>query len=229
MLLNPTGGVLGGDHLTAEIIQEAGTHVCLTTPSATRIYRTLEKPAVLETVIRLEDGATLEYFPDHVIPHRGSELRQSLRVELGSGSRAILIDSMAAGRIAHGERWSFTEMDSRIDVYSCGRPAYINRTKIIPGKQSPAQFGSMQEFDYMSCLGIFANGFTRWTELCAAANEELQAIPEVRGGATVLSRGGCMVRFLARSASDMTRANQRLWNVARHLIAGLPPFDHRKY
>jgi urease accessory protein len=229
MLLNPTGGVLGGDHLSTEIIQEAGTHVCLTTPSATRIYRTLEKPAVLETVIRLEDGATLEYFPDHVIPHRGSALRQSLRVELGRGSRAILIDSMAAGRVAHGERWAFTELDSRIDIYSCGRPAYINRARIIPARQTPAQFGFMQDFDYVSSLGIFADGFPRWRELCAAANEELQSMPEIRGGATVLSHSGCVVRFLAGSASDMTRATQKLWDVARHLIAGLPPFDHRKY
>src|SRR5450631_2803871 len=30
MLLNPTGGVLGGDRLITEIVQEAGTHVCLT-------------------------------------------------------------------------------------------------------------------------------------------------------------------------------------------------------
>src|ERR1700733_2901557 len=105
MLLNPTGGVLGGDHLTTEITLEAGTHVCLTTPSATRIYRTADKPAILETVIRLDQGATLEYFPDHVIPHVGSALRQSLRIELLRGSRAIILDSMASGRVAHGERW----------------------------------------------------------------------------------------------------------------------------
>src|SRR6202521_5782889 len=85
MLLNPTGGVLGGDHLITDIVQEAETHVCLTTPSATRIYRTAEKPAILETVIRLDEGATLEYIPDHVIPHAGSALRQSLRVEMGRG------------------------------------------------------------------------------------------------------------------------------------------------
>src|SRR6202162_3659141 len=53
MLLNPTGGVLGGDHLVTEIAQETGTHVCLTTPSATRIYRTAPQPAILETVIQL--------------------------------------------------------------------------------------------------------------------------------------------------------------------------------
>jgi urease accessory protein len=229
MLLNPTGGVLGGDHLITDIVQEAGTHVCLTTPSATRIYRTAEKPAILETAIHLDEGATLEYFPDHVIPHAGSALRQSLRVEMARGSRAILLDSMASGRVAHGERWSFTEMDSRTEVFVCGRPAYINRTKIVPANIRPDQLGLMEEFDYMSCIGLFADGFTRWKEISAAMNEELKTVPNVRGGATLISRGGCVVRFLARSAPDMTLANKRLWDVARAQVAGLPPFDHRKY
>src|ERR1700681_1523478 len=152
MLLNPTGGVLGGDHLVTEIVQENETHVCLTTPSATRIYRTAEKPAVLETVIHVGEGATLEYFPDHVIPHTGSALRQSLRVEMARGSRAMIFDSMASGRIAHGERWSFTEFDSRTEVFACARPAYINRTRIVPATKRPDRLGWMEEFYYMSCL-----------------------------------------------------------------------------
>ena len=229
MLLNPTGGVLGGDHLVTEIVQEAGTHVCLTTPSATRIYRTAEKPAILETMIHLGEGATLEYFPDHVIPHAGSALRQSLRIEMARGSRAIILDSMASGRVAHGERWSFTEMDSRTEVYACGRPAYLNRTRIVPATKRPDRPGWMEDFDYMSCMGLFADGFTRWKEVCAALNEELNSLPNVRGGATLVSRGGCVARFLARSASDMTLANKKLWDVARGQVAGLPPFDHRKY
>ena len=87
MLLNPTGGVLGGDHLSTEIIQEPGAHVCLATPSATRVYRTAGRPAVLETAIKLGEGSTLEYLPDHVIPHANSALRQSLRVEMGPAAQ----------------------------------------------------------------------------------------------------------------------------------------------
>jgi urease accessory protein len=229
MLLNPTGGVLGGDHLVTEIVLEAETHVCLTTPSATRIYRTAEKPATLETVIHLDEGATLEYFPDHVIPHAGSALRQSLRVEMARGSRAIILDSMASGRVAHGEHWSFTEMDSRTEVYAGGRPAYINRTRIVPATKRPDRLGWMEEFDYTSCLGLFADEFTRWEEVSAALNEELNSVPNVRGGASLLFRGGCVARFLARSASDMTLANKKLWDAARAQVAGLSPFDHRKY
>ena len=51
MLLNPTGGVIGGDFLFMQIIQEADTRVCLTTPSATRVYRTRSQPAAQETQI----------------------------------------------------------------------------------------------------------------------------------------------------------------------------------
>jgi urease accessory protein len=229
MLLNPTGGVLGGDHLLTEIVQEAGTHVFLTTPSATRIYRTVEKPALLETVIRLDEETTLEYFPDHLIPHAGSALRQSLRIEMARGSRAIILDSMASGRVAHGERWGFTEMDSRTEVNACGRPVYLHRAKIVPAANRPDRLGWMEDFDYLSNLGVFADGFTRWKEMAGALNEELNSIPSIRGAATLLSRGGCVARFLARSAPDMILANKKLWDAAREQVAGLPPFDHRKY
>jgi urease accessory protein len=229
MLLNPTGGVLGGDRLTTEIVQEAGTHVCLTTPSATRVYRSADKLAILETVIQLGEGATLEYFPDHVIPHAGSGLRQSLRIEMARGSRAIILDSMASGRVAHGERWRFTEMDSRTEVFSCGRPAYLNRMRIVPVIKRPDRLGWMEEFDYLSCIGLFADGFTRWKDVSATVHELLENVPNVRGGSTLLSRGGCVVKFLARSAFDMTMANKKLWDAARAQLAGLPSFDHRKY
>ncbi len=228
MLLNPTGGVLGGDHLTTEIIQEPGTHVCLATPSATRVYRTAGRPAVIETVIKLGEGSTLEYLPDHIIPHADAALRQSMRVEMGPGSAAILLDSLASGRVAHGERWRFTEVDSRIEVYMSGKPVFLNRTKIQPPRQR-LEIALMGNYDYMICLGVFAEGHTDWKQVAAAMNAELEAIPQVRGGVSPLSHGGCIIRYLARSASDMTHTNKKLWDRARELVVQLPAFDQRKY
>jgi urease accessory protein len=229
MLLNPTGGVLGGDHLVTEIVQDAGTHVCLTTPSATRIYRTSQHPAVLETVIRLGEEATLEYLPDHVIPHAGSALRQSLRIDMARGSRAIILESFASGRVAHGERWNFREIDSRTETRICEKRAFLNRTKIAPATHNPKQIGWMEEFDYAICMGLFADGFDNWPQVATAMNAELASCPAVRGGVSLLSRGGCVVRYLARSASEMTRTNQKLWDAARELVVQLPRFVHRKY
>ena len=229
MLLNPTGGVLGGDHLVTEIVLEAGTHVCLTTPSATRVYRTTEHRAIVETTIRVGEGATLEYLPDHVIPHSGSAIHQSLRIEVAPGSHAIVLDAMASGRRARGERWKFREMNSRTEVFVSGKLAYINSTRIAPAAMPPDQFGVMKGFDYMACLTVVADGSAHGNDLLAAFNAALDGEPDVKGGASLLTRSGCVVRFLARSAPDMTRVTKRLCDAAREHVLGLPPLDHRKY
>jgi urease accessory protein len=229
MLLNPTGGVLGGDRLVTEIELEPGTHVCLSTPSATRVYRTDADPSILETTIRIGESATLEYFPDHVIPQAGSALRQSLQVEMARGSRAVIVDSIASGRCAHSERWEFLELDSRTDVRLDGKPAYVNRMKIVPNALRPDQVGLMENFDYMTSLSVFAGEFGEWGELCSAMNKRIEHLANATGGASVLGCGGCLARVLARSAADMTCANKQMWDLARELLLGLPPFDHRKY
>src|SRR5262245_28212945 len=39
-VLNPTGGLVGGDRLVVDVRLGPGAHACLTTPSATKVYRT---------------------------------------------------------------------------------------------------------------------------------------------------------------------------------------------
>src|SRR5262249_27872332 len=72
MLLNPTGGVLGGDHLDTRVRVGASAHACLTTPSATRVYRSPGEPARQRVVATVAAGARLEYVPDHLIPSPGA-------------------------------------------------------------------------------------------------------------------------------------------------------------
>jgi urease accessory protein len=229
MLLNPTGGLVGGDSLFTRIILECGTRVCLTTPSATRVYRTTGRPAVQETWIQVGNGASLEYLPDHVIPHAGSALHQTLRVEMAPGSRAILWDALAAGRLARGEHWCFRGFDSRTKIFLRGRPAFLNRTRINPGELDPRCLGFAEDFSYLATLVILADEFSDWKEVVAAMDAELRNTPQLHGGASLLAHSGCLVKLLAHSASDLARAQATLWGRARQIVFGLPPFDLRKY
>jgi urease accessory protein len=229
LLLNPTGGVLGGDRLLTRIVLERGAHVCLSTPSATRVYRTTGAPSVQETWIEMAEGATLEYVPDHVIPHAGSRFRQHFRLDMESGGRAILFDAIAAGRLARGESWKMTELDSAMEIFVLGKRIYLNRTRIQPSALAPERFGVMGEFGYLANLVLIADGFDGWRELIALMNETLAAPPRVFGGASLLAGSGCVVRFLAESAVDLTDATSALWAAARGALLGLPPADLRKY
>jgi urease accessory protein len=228
-LLNPTGGVLGGDRLTTEIVLEPGAHASLTTPSASRVYRADDLPAMQDTVIHVGEGATLEYFPDHLIPHPGAALRQSLRVEIAAGGRALVWDAMACGRVARNERWKFREIVSEVEILVCGKPTWLSRTKIDPDALSPERLGISEAYAYSGSLAILADGFTRWPQLVAEINRELAAFPEVHGGVSKLAGDGCLVRLLANSAIHLTAMCTSLWNVGRALVLDLPAFDSRKY
>ena len=229
MLLNPTGGLVGGDCLLTQIVLEAGTRVCLTTPSATRVYRTLAQPAVQETRIQVGEGARLEYLPDHVIPHENSKLRQSLQVEMGPGSRAIVWDALAAGRIARGERWKFHEVDSSIEISLNGQLLFCNRARIQPSQFDPVRLGLAQEFTYVATLVVAADGWRNWEETVAALRAELANIPRVYAGVSALTTAGCVAKLLAQSASDLLLAQTRLWRCTRQIVFGSPPVDLRKY
>lgn len=228
-LLNPTGGVLGGDRLETEIVLEENAHVCLTTPSATRVYRSDGAPAIQRTAIRVGRGATLEYFPEHLIPHAGAALHQSLRVEIEAGGRVLLWDAMAAGRIARGERWSFREIVSDIEVFLCGRPAWLSRTAIDPAVFDPRRLGVMESYAYSGSLAIFSGNFGQWPQLAKALDGELASFSQAHHGVGTMSAGGCLARMLTGSAVDLTAMGAASWRVARALVLNLPAFETRKY
>lgn len=229
MLLNPTGGLVGGDFLLTQIVLEPNTHVCLTTPSATRVYRTLGHPAVQETLIQVRDGAFLEYLPDHVIPYRNSRFRQLLRVEMGRGSRAIFWDALASGRVACDERWSFDEVDSRVEISLCGKAVFLNRSRIRPASLDAECLGFAEGFNYLATLVLIADELDDWKEIAAALDAELGNMPQVQGGSSAFASAGCVVKLLARSATDLVSAQATLWACARQLLLGAPAIDLRKY
>ena len=102
-ILNPTGGLVGGDRLSIHVHAAAGAHAVLTTPSATRVYRTEGEPTVQSVRLSVGPRAVVEWVPDHTIPFAGSALRQSIDVDLDETAGLILVDAFSAGRIALGQ------------------------------------------------------------------------------------------------------------------------------
>src|SRR5207245_730206 len=110
--LNATGGLVGGDRLSIDVGVAAGAHAVLTTPSATRVYRTEGEETIQSVRLAIGPRAVVEWVPDHTIPFAGSALRQTIDVELDETAGLVLVDAFSAGRIALGEAWQFSVLDS---------------------------------------------------------------------------------------------------------------------
>jgi urease accessory protein len=227
MVLNTSGGLVGGDRLRTVIDLEAYSSAVLLTASANKIYRSAGPIASDGTVITLQRGATIEYLPDHLIPHPGARYEQSLRVEMGPGSKAIICDSMAVGRLGRGERWQFDELRSERIISSDSRLIYLNRSCIRPVEFSLCRLGLAEDFNYIASLVMIGDGCD-WEGLSSELSDELERLEGIFGGVAQLRTGGCVVRFMSYSAADLNRTVHQLWKISRPRLLGLKAFDPRK-
>lgn len=228
MMLNISGGMVGGDRLTTVIGLGVGAHAVLTTASAAKAYRTEGSSAAQHSRITLGSDATLEYLPDHLIPHAGAAVDQTLQVEMARGSRAIIYDAIAAGRVGRGERWQFRTLTSDIAINAGGRPLYLSRARIMPASQPLDQPGWMEDANYLATMVVAADDVRDWSGLVNSLHFALQGIEGVQGGASVLARGGCVARFISVTADRLNRTAMKLWGIARLELLGLEAFPVRK-
>lgn len=229
MMLNPSGGLVGGDRLRTTVEIGAGAAATLITASASKVYRTTAAPARHECTLTLQPGATLEYLPDHTIPHPGSILHQSLHVTMAPGSRAIIYDALAAGRVGRGERWQFNEIKSETVITRGTRPVYLNRARIAPRTQPLHQLGWMEGFNYLATMVVLSDSESDWTALSAQLDRAMADSPGLLGGVSEIAGGGCVVRLLTSTADSLTNTAAALWGIARTNLLGRQPFSLRKY
>jgi len=97
VLVHPPGGLVAGDTLAIDIHAQAGSHGLVTTPGASRFYRSDGGLAAQRTHIRAEAGARLEWLPLEAIYYSGCEAENRLVLDLAPGAEAIGWDIAALG------------------------------------------------------------------------------------------------------------------------------------
>jgi urease accessory protein len=222
-ILNPTGGLVGGDRLRIDVNVGAGAHACLTTPSATKVYRTAGEVAVQEAQLRVGPDATLEWVPDHTIPFAGSAFRQSIDIDVSAGARLIVVDAFAAGRVAREERWQFRVLESALRVRDAAGWLLLDRFALGAGPWEG--LGFTEGAPYFATMVVVgkAAGEAR-VALATAAS----ALCGSRAAIGMSRRGAVVVRCLAPSAPALTDAIDVLWGTARQALLGVAPPALRK-
>ena len=121
VLVHPPGGIVGGDALAIEIGLEPGAHALVTTPGATRFYRSLGELATQSLAVRGEAGSRLEWLPLETLAYSGCIAENRARFELAPGAEMIGWDVTALGLPASGQPFVAGRFTQSIEITGrCG-------------------------------------------------------------------------------------------------------------
>lgn len=97
VLVHPPSGLVGGDMLDMHVTVGEGAHGLVTTPGATRFYRSEAGLATQQVHARLASGARLEWLPLEAIAYNGCDALNRAVFELAPGAELITWDITALG------------------------------------------------------------------------------------------------------------------------------------
>jgi urease accessory protein len=97
VLVHPPGGLVGGDTLDIAVQAAAGTHGLITTPGATRFYRSDGPLALQTTRIALQAGSRLEWLPLEALCYNDCQAENRLVMDLEPGAELLGWDVTALG------------------------------------------------------------------------------------------------------------------------------------
>ena len=103
VLVHPPGGLVGGDRLDIGVNVGDAAHALITTPGATRFYRSAGPPANQTLRATLAPCARLEWLPLETIAYSGCFARNTMRFEVAPGAEMIGWDLLALGLPASGQ------------------------------------------------------------------------------------------------------------------------------
>lgn len=212
VVLHPPGGVAAGDELNVRALCAAGSRVLLTTPGATKWYRSERERAVQHVHLTLAGDAVVEWLPRENILFDGSNVAMHLDVDLADAATYVGWEILGFGRRASGERWSRGALRLCSRIRRAGRPLW-SETANVDAAQGFAE----------SVVGL--RGCTVTGTLIVAGPESSDDLLDSCRGVDRPPRGGevaitrmprlLIARYLGGSTQDAFAWFSALWGVLR--------------
>jgi urease accessory protein len=97
VLVHPPSGLVGGDRIDIRLTVHPKAHALVTTPGATRFYRTEKGLAAQEVVAKVSHDARLEWLPLETIAYNNCQGLNKVVFDIDAGGELIAWDITALG------------------------------------------------------------------------------------------------------------------------------------
>ena len=227
LIVHPPAGIAGGDTLRIDVDLERDAHAVLSTPGATKWYKSNGRRAAQHVTLRAAAGARLDWLPQNNIVFDHARADMSVQLDIAPEASAIGWDATLLGRQAAGETWCDADVRASVRLQRPdGRLLWAEQAVFTADDAIRA---AAQGLDGWSCFG------TLWAVVPAAKTVGLSEHPvledvrgmlpfddSVRAGLTCLPDGVVLIRVAAQRMEALQQLLTHCWTALRPVIHGVP-------
>jgi len=217
-LLHPPGGVVAGDQLTVRVNVAPGARALVTTPAATKFYRSEGRVAQQTQIFQVHAAASLEWLPQETIVYGSARVSTKTRVELEPGATFCGWDMVCLGRAASGDHFEAGRLQQAFEIWQGDRPLWIERAEFDasePVRHAAWGLGGHRVFGTFVCTGQNAAAV-------AAARAAVDTDDSRELFAVSQMRGAIVCRYLGSSTERARHVFAQAWAALRPLVLGRP-------
>ena len=226
VLVHPPGGLVGGDRLDIELDVQPGAHLLVTTPAATRFYRSAAGEAAQVVQGRVAAGGRLEWLPQETLAYPACDARNEVRLSLAPGASLFASEVLGLGLPAAGAPYATGRMLQHLEITG----QWLDRGRLDATDE--ALLNGPCGLAGHRILGTLAYAQTAPLDGGAALLDDARALLDgvPRSGVTQLNgpRGTVLLaRVVGDEVEDVAQALRRVWALWRERLWQLPASDPR--
>jgi len=223
VLVHPPGGLVGGDTLDIQVTVAEGAHGLVSTPGATRFYKSGGHPALQKVVAHLADNAKLEWLPLEAIAYNDCEATNRAIFNLAPSAELITWDVTALGLPSSDMAFTQGHFQQHIEIPGVWLERGNIRGEDTRWLNSPLGLAGGK------CLAslVFASGSAidsdRTTQALEAAREVIESHPlRLQAGITCVHPQVIVLRVMSPLVEPTMDLLKKVWAVWRHTLWALP-------
>lgn len=211
-LLHPPAGIVGGDRLRLQIEAKPGARALLTTPGATKFYKSDGKLAIQEQTLTVAPQGSLEWLPQETIFFPNTFARMQTTIHLQEGASITGWEINCLGLPINKRSLEKGQVTTGLQLYRDGTPLLLERMQTGPEK-AEYQAGFLRDCPVFATF--FASGCNG--KLLDELRNDIVSARKGDWAATLLS-DLLVLRYLGGSVLEAKEIFTQAWQCLRPQI-----------
>jgi urease accessory protein len=216
-ILHPPAGIAGGDVIDINVGVGQMAQATLTTPGATRWYRSNRRQALQTAHVTVAQGGRIDWLPMENLFFEETNAVSCTDIELESGAAAIGWDISQLGRVTKAACWKQGSVRTETSLKIDGKLLWKERGLLDASADARWSVCGLAGFPVFGSLWCFGDRLS--AEQVEALANLMPWSGNIRGGATMITYDArqslCLVRGVSVHVEDMMSLMRKVWSLLR--------------